>query len=192
MGFVCESLARSARGLRISMMSLSAVALLLVLGAAPLFGQAARNNGTSPCDLATSGASDWMFISEKQSPPDLIIAAKHLPRPMELIACAEAVYTDSGLDVVTESQWALVLTVVIDPEGMVEKFRIIRQPRIGIDLLGPTKQALRQWRYQPVMLEDEARPICLTLALPKPFGSVSSAACGAAKGEGDRDARSQR
>jgi hypothetical protein len=164
-------------------MNLSVVALLLILGFAPLFGQAPRDNGTSPCDLGAPGASDWMIISEKQSPPDLIIAAEHLPGTMELIACAEAVYTDSGLDAVTESQWTLVLAVVIDPEGAVERFRIIRQPQIGTDLLGPTKQALRQWRYRPVMVEGEARPICLTLALPKPRGSMASAACGSAKGE---------
>jgi hypothetical protein len=164
-------------------MNLSVVALLLILGVAPLFGQAPRDNGTSPCDLATPGASDWIIISEKQSPPGLIIAAEHLPRAVELIACAEAVYTESGLDAVTESQWTLVLAVVIDPEGAVERFRIIHQPRIGTDLLGPTKQALRQWRYRPVMVEGEAHPICLTLALPKPRGSMGSAACGAAKGE---------
>jgi Gram-negative bacterial TonB protein C-terminal len=164
-------------------MNLSVIALLLILGVAPIFGQAPRDNGTSPCDLATPGASDWMIISEKQSSPDLIIAAEDLPRTMERIACAEFVYTDSGLDAVTESQWTLVLAVVIDPEGAVERFRIIRQPRMGTDLLEPTKKALKQWRYRPAIVEGEARPVCLTLALPKPLGSRASTVCGAAKGD---------
>ena len=122
-----------------------------------------------------------MILTEKQSPPESVIAAERLPKTMELIACAEAIYTESGLDVVTESQWTLILTIVVNPEGMVERFRILRQPPIGADLLGPTKEALRQWRYRPVMFEGAVHPICLALALPKPLSSMASAACGTTK-----------
>jgi hypothetical protein len=165
-------------------MNSSIVALLLTLGVTvPLSGQTPRDDRISPCDLATSGASDWMMLSERQSPPRLVIAAEHLPRKMELIACAEAIYTESGLDSVTESQWTLVLVVVVSPEGMVERFRILHQPPIGTDLRGPTKEALRQWRYRPVMFKGAVHPICLAIALPKPLGSRASAACGTTKKE---------
>ena len=162
------------------------ILFLLMLGAtSPLVGQVPQDNGTFPCDPAMPGAGDWMIISERQSPPDVVVAAELLPGTMELLACSEAVFTDSGLDAVTESQWTLVLKAVIDAEGKVERFKIIHKPPIGTDLLEPTKQALRQWRYRPVVLEGKARPICLTLALPKPLGSKDSAACKAAKGSAE-------
>ena len=153
-----------------------------MFGAAPLFGQAPRDSATLPCDLAMPGASDWVLISKRQSPPSLVIAAELLPGKMELITCSEAVYTDRGLDVVTESQWTLVLKAVIAPEGIVERFKILNQPQIRTDLLEPTRQALSQWRYRPVVLEGKTRPICLTLALNKPLGSRTSTACRVVKG----------
>ncbi len=122
---------------------------------------------------------NWVSVLKAQTPDHLVYTAAEGRNRPKLIECTEAVFTESGLDVVTESQWILVLGVVVNRKGLAERFKVLRRPLMNIDLEGPLTQALKGWRYHPVAENGEAVAVCDIVVIKKPLGYRSSSNCGA-------------
>ena len=122
--------------------------------------------------------SDWMLVADEQTPARLVHAVSYEELQPRRTRCVEAVFSDSGLDTVTESQWTLVLAVVVGADGRVERFRVVRKAPVPVDTTGPLLEALRQWRFRASKGGGARAATCCVLELSKPLGRNASEACG--------------
>ncbi len=129
------------------------------------------------CSDRREGIGEWVQLTSTQSPEDDVLEGVVKGRLPLRMTCAEAIFTDSGLDVVTESQWSLVLQIVIGSAGLVERFRIVYRPKLGIELEGPVAKALAEWRFEPALSAGKRVPVCRFFSMSKPMGSRSSDTC---------------
>jgi hypothetical protein len=96
----------------------------------------------------TAGLGDWIHLTAEQTPGSGVtrIGPRRVP-PLD--ACEDVTFPSSGMDFISESQFILILEVVVDGTGRIERFRQMRQiPNWDPKLNGPIKAALAQWRYR--------------------------------------------
>ncbi len=120
---------------------------------------------------------EWVQLTSIQSPEDAVLDGVVKGHLLSRTTCAEAIFTESGLDVVTESQWSLVLQAVIGSAGVVERFRIVYRPKLGIDFEAPVAKAIAEWRFEPAFSDGKQVPFCTFFSISKPMGSRSSDTC---------------
>ena len=97
---------------------------------------------------AAVGVGDWIRLTTEQTPPSDVIRIDYRQIP-PLDACEDVTFPSSGMDFISESQFILILEVVVDGTGRIERFRQLRQiPSWDPKLNGPIKAALAQWRYR--------------------------------------------
>ena len=144
----------------------------------PAFVLAAALPASGPTPACSPAAGDdWVQLSDTQASPDLVKALSDEEPIPERIKCVEAVFTNSGLDVVTESQWGLVLGIVVSRDGRVERFRIFDKPPLPINFQGPLSEALSRWRFEPWTEDGQPVATCHVFLLMKPMGHRVSKTC---------------
>lgn len=134
----------------------------------PSPGLAAMGKLASCSEIEHSSA--WVSLDETQEGQAPNLTELPVVVGPSITDCEPVVLPSSGLDWITESQWALVIQAVVDESGAVDRFRILNQPRLGVDLLQPFTEALPSWRFEP--LEENGKPIpsCVLFVLTKRMG----------------------
>jgi hypothetical protein len=128
-------------------------------------------------------AADWIRITPVQADTSAVVKLERSRHPT-LVTCREASFTSTGLDVVTESQFTLVLTAVVDRSGQVQRFRVDHKPPLPIDFFATAlRDALKDWRYSRLEREQPGEAFETTFTLFKPLGSARTSGCERLKGQ---------
>jgi hypothetical protein len=122
------------------------------------------------------GGDHWVRLSTKQTPPRGVVRVdyRHAPRRT---ACQEVAFASNGADVISESQFTLIVEVVVNRSGRVERFRFARKPPWPIDFEGPVGAALSAWRYDSAWSHPRGDALEFAIAMGKPNGASKTQAC---------------
>jgi len=80
--------------------------------------------------------------------------------PPALVHRVEPVYP--AVAVAAHVEGTIILEAVVDEEGRVENIRVLRSIKL---LDNAAMEAVRQWRYRPLLLNDRPSPFVLTVVL---------------------------
>jgi len=130
--------------------------------------------------------AQWMQL---QSPTRVRVGANVIAA--QLIAQVAPVINDAARQAGI-TQGSVILEADISREGIVESLRVITGPP---QLATSAVDAVRQWRYKPIMLNNEAVPVVTTITVNFPFvvGDTGAGAPGVGqrRGGGGRGGRGQ-
>ena len=132
---------------------------------------------TDAGDAWEADEDGWVVLSEALSSESEIVDAHELPVFPRQLECREAVFPTSGMDAVTESQWGVVVEIVVASDGLVERFRILRPSILSIDTVNPVAKALRYWRYESCEVGGVLKPFRMYASLWKPHGAGVTSYC---------------
>jgi hypothetical protein len=124
----------------------------------------------------TSPPEDWVRLTAQQTKPSAVIRFSDSQQPT-LNQCREATFESNGLDLVSESQFTLIVIAVVDRGGKIQRFRIARKPSFKLDLTTPVRRALATWRYEALKAGQLGDAFERVILLAKPMGARQTSAC---------------
>jgi hypothetical protein len=125
----------------------------------------------------TAGLGDWIQVTAEQTPGSGVTRIEPRRAP-PLDACEDVTFPSSGMDFISESQFTLILEVVVDRTGRIERFRQVHQfPGWNPKLNGPIKAALAQWRYRVTEPTRPDNAVGFVITLSKAGGMRTTDDC---------------
>ena len=118
----------------------------------------------------------WVPLTAHQTKPDAVVRLRESLQPA-LNTCREVAFKSTGIDIISESQFTLVVIAVVDRGGAIQRFRIAQRPPIELAFTKLVGQALAIWRYEAVKPGQAADAFETTIALPKARGATQTSGC---------------
>ena len=121
---------------------------------------------------------EWIHLTGEETDDRSIVSLGSHDSPPKRTDCSEALFTESGSDVVTEWQWSVVAALIVSSAGTVERFKVLYRPRLRVVVDEPIATALKLWRYEPLRRLGEPVAFCDIVVFTKKRGDRSSSVCG--------------
>ena len=126
---------------------------------------------------APVGVGDWIRLTTEQTPPSGVIRVDYRQVP-PLEVCEEVAFPSSGLDYISESQFTLILEVVVSRGGRIERFRLANAPPgWNKNLNAPIQAALGKWRYRTTEPKPSTDALGFAVTLSKRGGARTTENC---------------
>jgi hypothetical protein len=123
-----------------------------------------------------STVGEWVPVATKQIGADEVVKLDSALKPV-LATCQEIQFASSGLDVVSESQFSVVIELVVDRTGGVARFRVLRKPELPIEFTKPLQTALAKWRYSAIPAQQRGAAFSFVEVLSKRLGTALTDDC---------------
>ena len=132
------------------------------------------------CAGVSSGevVTEWIELLPEQTAESAVVSLKDESiTPPAVQDCAEIIFESNGCDFITESQFTIIVWAVINCEGKIERYRILRKPPVSVDFTVNISQALSKWRFKPAHTADKNIAVYEVLVFPKELMAVQTSAC---------------